>query len=382
MQPLTQDGAGGKTPSRRLQRFEAVLSQEPIDKKALADLTWKGIPEGVRRSEVWQLLLGYRPLTSGRRQETLQRKRQEYLDLRETLYFSSPVVQTALATGSLPESSPSPDVEVELLKQIRKDLPRMQLRGGGAAEALLDDQRVKALMERVLFVWALRQPASGYVQGHNDALLPVLIVFLADAGEKTGLSGVTADFLAQLDDSSIANVEADCYWCLTKILSEKLDHYTHGQPGVQRMAQRFREVLRRIDATLDAHLEEQGVNWLPTQMRWITCVMVRELPISCCVRLWDTLIAESVLAAGVRTTGSLDRAGTSAGFEILFVYFCTAFTAYFSAQLQKLDFEGLTFFLQSIPTDDLTESDMDLLLGEAFVLKALFQQSPQHFSNT
>lgn len=34
-------------------------------------------------------------------------------------------------------------------------------------------------MERVLYIWALRHPASGYVQGINDLLTPFLVVFLS-----------------------------------------------------------------------------------------------------------------------------------------------------------------------------------------------------------
>lgn len=34
-------------------------------------------------------------------------------------------------------------------------------------------------MERVLYTWAIRHPASGYVQGINDLLTPFLVVFLS-----------------------------------------------------------------------------------------------------------------------------------------------------------------------------------------------------------
>jgi hypothetical protein len=33
---------------------------------------------------------------------------------------------------------------------------------------------------RVLYVWHMRHPASGYVQGINDIVTPFLIVFLND----------------------------------------------------------------------------------------------------------------------------------------------------------------------------------------------------------
>jgi hypothetical protein len=42
-------------------------------------------------------------------------------------------------------------------------------------------------MERVLFIWAIRHPASGYVQGMNDLVCPFMLVFLSEhtkCGEK------------------------------------------------------------------------------------------------------------------------------------------------------------------------------------------------------
>ena len=44
------------------------------------------------------------------------------------------------------------------------------------------------MFERILFIWAIRHPASGYVQGINDLVTPYFIVFLAehiDEGKKS-----------------------------------------------------------------------------------------------------------------------------------------------------------------------------------------------------
>ena len=37
-----------------------------------------------------------------------------------------------------------------------------------------------AIMERILFLWAVRHPACSYVQGINDLVTPFLAVFLAE----------------------------------------------------------------------------------------------------------------------------------------------------------------------------------------------------------
>ena len=49
------------------------------------------------------------------------------------------------------------------------------------------------MFERILYIWAIRRPASGYVQGINDLVTPFFVVFLSefiDAGELLGYTDV------------------------------------------------------------------------------------------------------------------------------------------------------------------------------------------------
>ena len=117
----------------------------------------------------------------------------------------------------------------------------------------------------------VRHPASSYVQGINDLLTPFLAVFLAEkqnmrvrkknqgthgsqqgshqghqgAGPSSnaGISSTTVEppfdlrslSLDILTEQDLSEVEADSYFCLTKLLDSMLDHYTPGQPGIHRM---------------------------------------------------------------------------------------------------------------------------------------------------
>lgn len=36
------------------------------------------------------------------------------------------------------------------------------------------------MFERILYIWAMRHPASGYVQGINDLVTPFFVVFLQE----------------------------------------------------------------------------------------------------------------------------------------------------------------------------------------------------------
>jgi len=53
--------------------------------------------------------------------------------------------------------------------------------------------------------------------------------------------------MSDLSPEKISNVEADCYWCLSKLLDGMQDHYTFAQPGIQRLVFKLKELVRRID---------------------------------------------------------------------------------------------------------------------------------------
>ena len=94
-----------------------------------------------------------------------------------------------------------------------------------------------------LFPRAIRHPASGYVQGINDLVTPFLVVFLSEY-----LEGSMDNWsITDLSPEKISNVEADCYWCLSKLLDGMQDHYTFAQPGIQRLVFKLKELVRRID---------------------------------------------------------------------------------------------------------------------------------------
>lgn len=54
--------------------------------------------------------------------------------------------------------------------------------------------------------------------------------------------------------SSMLEVEADCYWCLSKLLEGIQDHYTYAQPGIQRTVFRIKELIRSENSSLSWHL--------------------------------------------------------------------------------------------------------------------------------
>jgi len=63
---------------------------------------------------------------------------------------------------------------------------------------LFQQKIVQEMFERILFIWAIRHPASGYVQGMNDLVTPFYVVFLQEYlpfGNNTTYLFLHKDFL-------------------------------------------------------------------------------------------------------------------------------------------------------------------------------------------
>jgi Rab-GTPase-TBC domain len=111
------------------------------------------------RAQAWKILLGYLPTNASRRHSTLQKKRAEYLD--------------AVAQHYGIDDNSRTMQQQEVLRQVLVDVPRT-----APSVKLFRDERIKTLLTRILYIWAMRHPASSYVQGINDLVMPLIVTYL------------------------------------------------------------------------------------------------------------------------------------------------------------------------------------------------------------
>lgn len=97
------------------------------------------------------------PLHEPVREATLARKRAEYASL----------VELTFARGR-------DGLDQAIWHQIEIDVPRTR-----PGVPLWMHSTTQRCLERILYVWAIRHPASGYVQGINDLATPFFQVFLS-----------------------------------------------------------------------------------------------------------------------------------------------------------------------------------------------------------
>jgi len=286
------------------------------------------------RSTTWKILLGYLPTNQDRQEAALERKRKDYQDC-------------------LPQYFESPEDEYErsLFRQIHIDVERTN-----PSSALFQNEIVQKSLERLLYVWAIRHPASGYVQGINDLVTPFFVVFLSSyIGEEFEKVAIE-----RIQPSVFTAIEADSYWCMSKLLDGIQDNYTFAQPGIQRMIFKLKELMFKIDPSLSKHLEQQDAQFIQFTFRWMNCLLMREIPLPLIIRMWDTYLSE------------ID------GFSTFHVYVCAAFLKKWSQELKSRDFQSLMMFIQHLPTTQWTENDIQVLLSEAYVYKTLYHDSPSH----
>ncbi|XP_010885285.2 TBC1 domain family member 22A isoform X4 [Esox lucius] len=318
----------------RLDKFKQVLAGPNTDLEELRKLSWSGIPRQVRPI-TWKLLSGYLPANTERRESTLQRKRQEYFGFIEQYYDSR-----------------NDEHHQDTYRQICIDIPRM------SPESLVLQPKVTEIFERILFIWAIRHPASGYVQGINDLVTPFFVVYVFEYIEEE----VENFDVSSLQEEALRNIEADSFWCMSKLLDGIQDNYTFAQPGIQRKVKALEELVSRIDETVHRHMQQYEVEYLQFAFRWMNNLLMRELPLRCTIRLWDTYQAEPE------------------GFSHFHLYVCAAFLVRWRKEiLEERDFQGLMILLQNLPTMHWGNEEVSVLLAEAYRLKFAFADAPNHY---
>lgn len=351
-----------------------LYEDEVVDLNPLRTIAWTGIPSEFRPL-TWKLLLGYLPVAKSKREEVLKRKRQEYNNLVNQYYLK----RTS---------------DDETWRQIHIDIPRMQ-----PLISIFKQKPVQDMFERILYIWSIRHPASGYVQGMNDLVTPFFVTYLSEfipgISVTTDLSPLESFQVESLTPEVLQGVEADTFWSFTKLMDSIQNNYTTDQPGIQQMVRMLAKVMSRVDAQLHRHLERHNVQYLQFAFRWMNNLLIREIPLKCIIRLWDAYLSEGAMTASSPSVNSLAISGSlpidevgandflsmnngSTPFSFSFhLYVCAAFLRFWSKNLLlEKDFQGLILHLQNLPTLHWGEKEVLLLLADAWQLKHTF--TPNH----
>ncbi|KAF1466759.1 hypothetical protein FQV17_0014631, partial [Megadyptes antipodes antipodes] len=307
----------------RLDKFKQLLAGPNTDLEELRKLSWSGIPKQVRPI-AWKLLSGYLPANVDRRDGTLKRKRKEYFVFVEQYYDSR-----------------NDENHQDTYRQIHIDIPRM------SPEVLRLQPKVTEVRMIFLIFFFFR---NHFI---NESDITALVIKEEE---------VENFDVSSLPEEVLQNIEADSYWCMSKLLDGIQDNYTFAQPGIQKKVKMLEELVSRIDEQVHRHLDQHEVKYLQFAFRWMNNLLMREVPLRCTIRLWDTYQSEPE------------------GFSHFHLYVCAAFLVRWRKEiLEEKDFQELLIFLQNLPTVHWGNEEISVLLAEAYRLKFAFADAPNHY---
>ncbi|KAJ6249271.1 tbc1 domain family member 22a [Anaeramoeba flamelloides] len=169
--------------------------------------------------------------------------------------------------------------------------------------------------------------------------------------------------LEKLSNENFKTLEADIYWCFTKLLDGIQDNYTYANPGIQKMLYKLQEFIHHINIDLYLHLQKNEITFLQFAYKWIHCFFLREFDFNHLIRLWDTYFSETE------------------NFSIFHIYVCAALLNFYSKEILKLNEHNLIIFLQKIPNEDFTFEDLNLILAQAYTWKIQYEHAQSHLKN-
>lgn len=319
-----------KTREKTLQKFGSILSSKPvINLDQLRDIAWVGIPIQYR-SRCWRLLLDYEPTNTEQSESILAHKRLDYFNCKARLFNQESLWNS---------------VERTTLNQIKVDIPRTSI-------SILRDQRVTKLFQSILFIWAVRHPASGYVQGMNDILLPFFICFILPYYPTISLNDFsTLNNIDIIDDESLNNIEADCFWCFSRLMDGIQDVYTRDQPGMHRMIKNLDKVVSSTSLELSNWMKKEQINYINFTVRWFNCLVVREFKFQQLFRIWDLFLSDpSKISSKI-------------------VYICAAMMKLMTPLLLNLPRAEFVETIQTIHPDFWTDERVEMILAQSFVFE-------------
>ena len=174
---------------------------------------------------------------------------------------------------------------------------------------------------RVLFVYAKTNRSIRYVQGMNEVLAPLYVVFAT--------TGAAAER---------AHAEADAFACFARLMGEIGDVFNKQLDDAMLDAfnpvGRYQALLARLDPQLHCALAAKGLDPRFYALRWLSLLFSQEFPLPAVERLWDALFADD------------ER------FTLLLFFACTLVIER-RREILASDFSRALFLLQNLRVDDL-----------------------------
>ena len=234
------------------------------------------------RSLVWKLSLKYLPLNIEEWESYLDKKREEYQDIKDKYLTTSRNLKKKL--------SPSLDIlsdnkmsyfyqDNKILELIEKDMKRtypeipffQQKSKNNKKETNCD------ILKRLLFIYAKKYPEISYVQGLNLIIGNIFYVFSQDENPYFNLFS-----------------EEDTFYCFELLLNSFKDVYNQekdkSEKGIKSIINYIKYLLYIIDRELFFNLNNMKIDIYMFLFKWYTVFFSQEFELDTTLKLWDNFI--------------------------------------------------------------------------------------------
>jgi hypothetical protein len=367
---------------------------------------------------VWRILLGYAPGALARREETLSRRRAEYALLASKHYRA--LTDSERAADAAKERT---DEEGKLRHQVEIDVLRTC-----PESPLFQRVEIREALNRLLYVWAIRHPASGYVQGINDLATPFVMVYLAgeldraaatvaserrnsEGGDDGPPGGSEAAARAAAKDSAAAAAaaaaaaesEAAATRAAIAATGCSVDGVGYRAYGIEPNAPLDPEAMARVEADtfwslcklLDGIQDhytfaQPGIQRMVFRLHELTAkvdaALVAHLESQGIEFLQFSFRWFNCLLLRELTMNSVIRMWDTYltednGFSEFHLYVCASFLTRFSDTLKTLDFQEIVMFLQSPPTQTWSDTEIEMIISQAFMYATLYSNAASHLKS-
>lgn len=252
-------------------------------------LAAQGLPKccSALRSCVWMQALGHLPEDYLSWDDHLQSSRNQYKAVLNSFMKEH--------NGDLIQANPA--VFDEINKDVYRTRPevsffarslwddRYELTKEGATANISDPQHHYDLFARVLFMVALNNKKLSYVQGMNEVCAVLYYTFAQDP-------------LGSYED-----VEADVFYCMTRLLSTSLqDAFSssmdHTPNGIAFRLHSFDALLKKKDPQMHEFLHSVKIEPAHYALTWVLLLFAQEVRLTDCQRLWDSILNDTCDRSG------------------------------------------------------------------------------------
>ncbi len=234
------------------------------------------------RSLVWKISLKYLPLNIEEWESYLDKKREEYQDIKDKYLTTSKNLKAKF--------SPSIDIlsdnkmsflyqENKILEVIEKDMKRtypdisffQQKSKNNKKETNCD------ILKRMLFLYAKINPEISYVQGLNLIIANIFYVFSQDENPYFNMFA-----------------EEDSFFCFELLINNFKDIYNKekdkSEKGIKSIINYIKYLLYIIDRELFYNLNNMKIDIYMFIFKWYTVFFSQEFEIEATFKIWDNFI--------------------------------------------------------------------------------------------